>query len=211
MAQARGDLAGAEQAYTQYRAIFERLAAQDPANTGWQRGLAIAHDRVGGVAQARGDLAGAEQAYTQDLVISQRLAAQDPANTGWQQNLASAHLLVGDVAQARGDLAGAEQAYTEYRAIFERLAAQDPANTGWQRGLAIAHNRLGVWRRRAATWPGRSRHTPSTEPSSNGWPHRIPPTPAGSRSLRSRTRSSVTWRAALVKSLWMKILRRLCL
>jgi hypothetical protein len=38
--------------------------------------------------------------------------------------------------------------------------------------------------------------------------HRIRPTPAGSRTWRSRTHSLVMWRAALVKSLWMKILRR---
>ena len=43
MAQARGELAAAEQAYRQYLAIFERLTGLDPANTGWQRGLAVAY------------------------------------------------------------------------------------------------------------------------------------------------------------------------
>ena len=38
VAQARGDLTAAEQAYTQYLAISEQLAALDPANTGWQQG-----------------------------------------------------------------------------------------------------------------------------------------------------------------------------
>ena len=91
MAQARGDLAAAEQAFTQYLAISERLAGLDPANTGWQQDLAVAYSRLGGVAQARGDLAAAEQAYAQDLAISERLAALDPANTGWQQELAVAY------------------------------------------------------------------------------------------------------------------------
>ena len=85
MAQARGDLAGAEQAFAQSLAIFERLAASDPANTGWQRELAVAHNRLGDVAQARGDLTAAEQAFAQDLAISERLAALDPTNTGWQR------------------------------------------------------------------------------------------------------------------------------
>ena len=62
----------------QYLAIFERLAALDPANTGWQRELAVAYSRVGDVAQARGDLAAAEQAFAQYLAISERLAALDP-------------------------------------------------------------------------------------------------------------------------------------
>jgi hypothetical protein len=46
VAQARGDLAGAEQAYSQYLAIFQRLAALDPANTDWQQGLADAQSRI---------------------------------------------------------------------------------------------------------------------------------------------------------------------
>ena len=88
MAQARGDLAAAEQAFTQSLAVSERLAGLDPANTGWQRDLAVAYSSLGGVAQARGDLAAAEQAFAQDLAISERLAALDPANTGWQRELA---------------------------------------------------------------------------------------------------------------------------
>ena len=91
MAQARGDLTAADHAYTQYLAIIEQLATRDPANTSWQRELAFAHSRVGGVAQARGDLTAADQAYTQYLAIFERLAALDPANTDWQRNLAAAH------------------------------------------------------------------------------------------------------------------------
>ena len=55
-AQARGDLTAAEQAYTQYLAISEQLAARDPANTGWQRDLTVARSRVGDMTQARGDV-----------------------------------------------------------------------------------------------------------------------------------------------------------
>ncbi len=143
VAQARGDLAAAERAFTQTLAISERLAALDPTNTGWQRELAVAHSRVGDVAQARGDLAAAERAFTKALAISERLATLDPTNTDWQRNLAVAHSRVGDVAQARGDLTAAERAFTQTLAISERLAALDPTNTGWQRNLAAAHGRVG--------------------------------------------------------------------
>jgi hypothetical protein len=78
------------------------LAERDPANTGWQRELAVAHNRFGGVAQARGDVAAAEQAYGQYRAIFERLAAQDPANTSWRQNLALADSLVADVARSAG-------------------------------------------------------------------------------------------------------------
>jgi tetratricopeptide (TPR) repeat protein len=88
VARARGDLAGAERAYSQDLAISERLAELDPTNTGWQEGLASAYSTVGDVARARGDLAGAERAYSQSLAIYKRLAELDPANTNWQQGLA---------------------------------------------------------------------------------------------------------------------------
>jgi hypothetical protein len=97
VAQARGDLAGAERAFTQFLAILERLAGLDPANAGWQWELAVAYSRVGDVAQARGDLAGAERAFTQFLAILERLAGLDPANTGWQQGLAAARSRVANV------------------------------------------------------------------------------------------------------------------
>ncbi len=101
VAEARGDLAGAERAYSQDLAISERLAGLDPANTGWQWELAGAYSRVGNLAQVRGDLAGAERAFSQSLAIAERLARLDPANTGWQQDLAAAHSRVADVARGQ--------------------------------------------------------------------------------------------------------------
>ncbi len=53
VAEARGDLAGAEQAYSQYLAISERLAGLDPANTGWQQDLAAVRSRVIDVARSQ--------------------------------------------------------------------------------------------------------------------------------------------------------------
>ena len=95
VARARGDLAAAEQAFSQSLAISERLTTLDPANTGWQRELAVAYNRVGDVAQARGDLAAAEQAFSQYLAIFERLTTLDPANTDWQRGLADAQSRIG--------------------------------------------------------------------------------------------------------------------
>ena len=210
MAQARGDLAAAEQAFTQSLAISEQLAGLDPTNTGWQQGLAVAHSRVGDVAQARGDLAAAEQAFTQSLAISEQLAGLDPANTGWQRDLAVAYSRVGDVAQARGDLAAAEQAFTQSLAISEQLAGLDPANTGWQRDWRSRTAGSVTWRRLVATWRRRSRRSPSPWPSPSDWPGWIPPTLAGSGTWLPRTARSMACRAVILGGLWMKILRRLC-
>jgi tetratricopeptide (TPR) repeat protein len=143
VAQDRGDLATAEQAYVEFLAVFERLSELDPINASWQEDLAVAHSRLGGVARARGDLAAAEQAFLRYLTISEQLAGLDPANSRWQRDLAIAHSYLGDVAQARGDLAAAQRAYAQALAILERLAELDPASTGRRRDLAVICSSLG--------------------------------------------------------------------
>ena len=100
VAQARGDVAAAEQAYTQDLAISDRLAALDPTNTDWQEDLAATYRSLGDLAEARGDVAAAEQAYTQELAIYQRLTTLDPANTSWQEALTAARSRIVDVARS---------------------------------------------------------------------------------------------------------------
>jgi len=90
LATAAGDLAAARTAYQASLDIRVRLAAADPANTGWQRDLSVSHNKLGDVATAAGDLAAARTAYQASLDIRARLAAADPANTGWQRDLSSA-------------------------------------------------------------------------------------------------------------------------
>src|SRR5207249_12284066 len=59
---------------------------RDPANTDWQRDLAVSHNKIGD-ALVEGD-PGELAAYRQGLVISEALAARDPANTQWQTDVA---------------------------------------------------------------------------------------------------------------------------
>ena len=84
-----------------------RLAAADPANTGWQRDLSVSHNKLGDIAAAAGDLAAARDHYQASLDIAARLAAADPANTEWQRDLSVSHNKLGDIAAAAGDLAAA--------------------------------------------------------------------------------------------------------
>jgi tetratricopeptide (TPR) repeat protein len=60
---ARGDLAGAVAAYEAALAVAEKLAAQDPSNSEWQRDLSVSFDRIGDVQSARGNLEAALKAY----------------------------------------------------------------------------------------------------------------------------------------------------
>ena len=72
LAPAAGDLAAARTAYQAGLAIAERLAAADPANTGWQRDLSVGHNKVGDLAVASGDLPAARTAYEAALAIRRK-------------------------------------------------------------------------------------------------------------------------------------------
>jgi len=92
-----GDLAAARAAYRAGLDIRTRLAAADPANTGWLRDLSVSHERLGEVAVDAGDLAAARAAYQASLDIRTRLAAADPANTQWQRDLQRVRQKINDL------------------------------------------------------------------------------------------------------------------
>ena len=140
---ARGNLDAALKAYQDSLAIAEKLAAQDPSNTEWQRDLSVSFDRIGDVQSARGNLDAALKAYQDSLAIREKLAAQDPSNTEWQRDLSVSFDRIGDVQSARGNLDAALEAYQDSLAIAEKLAARDPSNTGWQRDLSVSINKVG--------------------------------------------------------------------
>jgi tetratricopeptide (TPR) repeat protein len=120
-------------------AILERLAAHDAANTEWQRGLSISHERIGELLAAQGDLAGALLAQRASLLVRERLAARDATNAQWQQDVANAHIWIGIVLRFQGDLPGAIIAFRASLAINERLAVMDPSNVVWERALLLSH------------------------------------------------------------------------
>jgi hypothetical protein len=65
----------------------ERSAAAYPKDAGWQREIAVAHQRLGDVLQEQADFAGAREAYRASVAIMERLAAADPKNPAWQRDL----------------------------------------------------------------------------------------------------------------------------
>jgi tetratricopeptide (TPR) repeat protein len=132
----RLDLATAHTLATATLNTYQRLAAADPANTGWQRDLAVSLNTVGEVLAAQGDTTAALGHYTAGLHIFERLAAADPTHTGWQRDLSVSLQRVGEVLAAQGDTTAALQHHTRSLHLRERLAAADPANTDWQHNLA---------------------------------------------------------------------------
>jgi tetratricopeptide (TPR) repeat protein len=123
--------------------ISERLAAQDPDNTGWQSDLSVSYNRIGGILESQGDLAAALVQFRKDLEIRERLAARYPDNAGWQSDLGATYNRIGGILESRGDLAAALVQFRKDLEISERLAAQYPDNAGWQSDLGATYNRIG--------------------------------------------------------------------
>ena len=90
VAVAAGDLAAARTAYQASLDIRLRLAAADPANTGWQRDLSVSHKARGRRDRGRGPGRRPHRLPGQPR-HRVRLAAADPANTEWQRDLSVSH------------------------------------------------------------------------------------------------------------------------
>jgi tetratricopeptide (TPR) repeat protein len=72
---ARGNLDAALKAYEDGLAIHEKLAAQDPSNAEWQRGLIVSNVKLAEVAESQGDLASeAKRHYQAAYDIAKALA-----------------------------------------------------------------------------------------------------------------------------------------
>jgi hypothetical protein len=87
LACAVGDTPTADQHYRALVAIAERLAAADPTNAGYQRGLSVSHKKLGDLAVAAGDTPTADRHYRASLTIRERLAITDPTNVAYQRDL----------------------------------------------------------------------------------------------------------------------------
>jgi tetratricopeptide (TPR) repeat protein len=92
-----GKLDEALLAYTEGKAIRERLVGLDPANSLWQRDLSASLSRISGVYTAMGDFPRAYQALKEALEIIIRLARADPSNADWQHDLMLTHIEMADL------------------------------------------------------------------------------------------------------------------
>ena len=133
-------------ALEEYRAslaIAERLVKAELENAGWQRDLALSHNRIGEVLRAQGNLPEALESFRASQAIAERLVTVNAGNTGWQRDLAGTHNQIGDVLVEQGDLPGALESFQALNAIYERMATADAGNTSWQRDLGVTLNKIG--------------------------------------------------------------------
>jgi Tetratricopeptide repeat len=133
--QTKGQLDEAMAAFRESLAIDQRLASIDPSNTGWQRDLAVAHDRVGNILQAQRRLNEAVTEFHKAFAIDQRLASIDPSNADGQHNLAIAYYKLGQAYQGMENEENAQSSYRSAVEAMERAGAMSPGNVGWKQDL----------------------------------------------------------------------------
>ena len=122
-------------------AITRALVAKDPANTQWQRDLAINLNAAGDVKWELGDLAGALAAYRESLVLLRALDAKEPG--GYRREMSVALNNIGDVLAEQGDRTGALAAYRQALGFSRARAAKEPDNPAPQRDVSVGLNKIG--------------------------------------------------------------------
>ncbi|MBV8140977.1 MAG: tetratricopeptide repeat protein, partial [Verrucomicrobia bacterium] len=80
----------------------QKLAQQDPANSGWQRDVSVSLEKVGDVLLAQGKLDQALEVYQQSREIRQKLAQQDPSNVLWKTDLVLSLWKIASVLERQG-------------------------------------------------------------------------------------------------------------
>ena len=84
---AQGNLPEARRSYRDGLIIAQRLAASDPGNAGWQRGLAVSYGKIADVAARKGARAEALDGFRRARDIVARLSRESPDNATLQNDL----------------------------------------------------------------------------------------------------------------------------
>jgi non-specific serine/threonine protein kinase/serine/threonine-protein kinase len=133
-----GDTDQALASYEKALKIFQKLAADDPADPTAQHDLAIAYERMGTILSAKRKVDSALANYSKSLAIFQKLAQEYPDNPRSQRALAVSYVRVGDLQVVKGQNDAGMQSYQKSLDIMQKLLQISPANAGAQRDVAVA-------------------------------------------------------------------------
>jgi eukaryotic-like serine/threonine-protein kinase len=139
-----GDKQDALIAYSESRAVFQRLVDSSPTNTTFQGDLATNLDHLGDLLRETGKRAEAMSILESSLAIRQKLVVAEPHSADFQSKLAATHLTQGNLLRETGKPAAAIKAYDSSLAILRKLTEANPPNTAIQSSLATGHNNIGI-------------------------------------------------------------------
>ena len=191
---ALGDTKAALEAGERLRAIMEALVASDPGNTRWQRDLAAAYERMGGMLLAAGRREEALAEYNRSFAITSqtrrlrsrqyRVAARSVARTCPARRRAGRRR-----ASAKMRWRNIARASRSYRNLPPSIPATPIGSAGWP--SATARSAICCWRRGGTR--RRWRNIAGATSSANSLPPPIPATRSGSATCRSTTAGSAIY------------------
>ncbi len=131
MAQARGDLEGANAAYVESLEVSRRVVSVFGENRESLREGFVSVSKVGDMAQARGDLEGANAAYVESLEVSRRVVSVFGENRESLDDLALSLMQVSGLLNLK-----------EAKLIWGRLNAIDHNDAKWIARLAFVNSAI---------------------------------------------------------------------
>ena len=120
--------------------MYQKLADDNPAVTGFRDGLAQSHLTLGQTLSGMGKPVAAEAEYRKAVAIRQKLADDNPAVTQFRSSLAGSHFFLGGVLWKTGKPAEAEAEHRKSLAIKQKLADDNSAIPDFRNNLAWSHH-----------------------------------------------------------------------
>ena len=144
-----GKPAEAEAEFRQALAIYQKLADDNPAVTGFRGSLGDNHYNLGVLLSITGRAAEAEAEHRKALAIHQKLADDNPRIPGYRRSMTRCLNNIGDLLTDAGRATEAIQFFMRSRNILEALVEENSAVEDFRNGLAFSLSGLGRARRRA--------------------------------------------------------------
>ncbi len=126
----------------QRAALSQKLAHDNPTNTGFRSQLAQTHFVLGHVLSDMGKPVAAEAEYRESLSIRQKLADDNHAVTWSRFSLGHSHYFLGALLSKTGKPAESEAEFRKAMALYQKLADDEPVVTDFRNYLAWSHRAL---------------------------------------------------------------------
>jgi len=138
----KGDLAGAERSFREYRSLADRMTAIQPDNLKWKMEVQYAATNLGVVLLNQRRYDEAVQQLTKALRMIEAVAAIDEGNREYQKSLAESLAWLADAQLSSGDIGGAVESRRRQVGLLRSLAGS--GDVAIQGKLIPALQTLGI-------------------------------------------------------------------
>jgi len=137
----QGELDAALASYQAGRAIAASFVAADPGNSGWQRGLAVSHIKIGDMLALQAKPDEALASYRASHAIAERFA--ETGDAGWQNDLGISHERIVCVLESQGEPGRRPEGLTGRTSRSPTARRRRPRQCRPAATLGIAYEHIG--------------------------------------------------------------------